>query len=52
MNVRTFQARLMPMMGLICFAVFFGKSQLPSQEIQKIPHLPLVYEVLFPPSPV
>jgi murein DD-endopeptidase len=52
MNIRTFQARLMPITGLICFSVFFGNSQLPSQEIQKIPYLPLVYEVLFPPSPV
>jgi len=52
MNFRTFQIRLMAILGLICFAVLFGNSPLPSQEIQIIPHLPLVYEVLFPPSPV
>ena len=40
------------MMGLICLSVSSGNSQSPWQDIQKIPYLPLVYEVLFPPSPV
>ncbi|MGA2533452.1 MAG: M23 family metallopeptidase [Candidatus Aminicenantales bacterium] len=52
MNIRTFQARFMLMTGLICFSVFFANSQSPPQETQKIPYLPLVYEVVFPPSPV
>jgi hypothetical protein len=38
--------------GLICLWVLFGTSKLPSQEIQKVPYLPLVYEVLYPPSPI
>ena len=52
MNIRTFRVRLIPITVLLCFSVFFGNSKLPSQEIQKIPYLPLVYEVLVPPLPV
>jgi len=52
MNIRTPQVQFMHVVGLICLLARSGDFLLPSQDIQKVPYLPLVYEVLFPPSPV
>jgi len=52
MQIRTPQVRFMRVMGLICLLGLSVNFLLPSQEIQKVPYLPLVYEILFPPSPV
>jgi hypothetical protein len=52
MHIQTPQVRFTRVMGLICLLALCVNFLLPSQEIRKVPYLPLVYEVLFPPSPV
>jgi len=39
-------------MGFLFSIFVFGNFQLPGEEIQTTPYMPLIYEVLFPPIPV
>lgn len=38
--------------GLFFFIFVLGTPQLPGEDIQTTPYMPLIYEVLFPPTPV
>jgi murein DD-endopeptidase len=52
MNVRAARIGFLSWLGFAGYAFIFSNPRWTSQDIQTIPHLPLVYEVLFPPTAV